>query len=159
MRNDSGKAAIIVVAFILAIAVGVIFIGQLVKQPETATASEIPSQSNPVPIIDTHIHQSAQIAYDFDNNEVRANSKYRGKVLFLSGMVSEISTDMFDTAHIELASPIPISSVRCSFDKEQTNSLAKLNRGAHVVISGQVQGKFVYSVMLKHCALEEVRYN
>lgn len=123
-----------------------IFLAQLGEQGQkdavkTASAAEI-------------IDASARgLVYEYEQNEVASDSKYKGKILRVRGAVGDIKKDILDELYVTLEAGDPIRSVQCYFDKEHSGALAKLSKGASISIRGRCDG-LMMNVILKDCVLE-----
>ncbi len=89
---------------------------------------------------------------EYEANEVRADEKYKGKRIQVSGYVDSIGKDIVDDIYITLKTKNPIFKVQCFFDKSQTNALASLKKDSFVMVTCRCNGKFG-NVLLKDCAL------
>ena len=88
----------------------------------------------------------------FDNDEVIANEKYTGKVITVSGTVAQVQTETADQITVFLASNDPLSSVTCSFYKDEVTQVKDLQPGQKVSIKGVCTGKLM-DVVLNKCSL------
>jgi len=81
---------------------------------------------------------------------VAADAKYKGKVLDVSGTVTEIGNDMLGDAFVALYGD-GMFSVQCFFnDKAQ---LAAINKGQKVQLKGVCDG-LMGNVLIKKCEFE-----
>ncbi|TRZ48070.1 MAG: hypothetical protein D4S01_11045 [Dehalococcoidia bacterium] len=94
----------------------------------------------------------------YDENEVAADTMYRGKTLEISGIIDEIGKDLFDTPYINLRTkfseiilPYPQDSlvmtesrVKCIFDSKHESQLAQLVKGQEVRVQGECSGYNYY---------------
>lgn len=83
--------------------------------------------------------QSEELLYAYTLNEVSADSKYKGKILRVTGYVSEISKDIADEAYITLATGDEFRKVQCFFGDNE-NQLAEISRGQMVTVQGKCDG-------------------
>jgi uncharacterized repeat protein (TIGR02543 family) len=93
---------------------------------------------------------AAQLYYEYDQNPVRADQNYKGKILQVSGWVNNIGND-----YINLDVGGILASVDCFFDPEQRPEIAQVSEGQHVTVQGQCDGfsSFFLTVYLRHCTL------
>lgn len=86
-------------------------------------------------------------------NEVQADSKYKGKVLKVSGVVDGIGKDMLDKPYVSLKTSSPIMTVQCFFSKSHLKTLGNLKKGQELTVKGVCDGK-LGNVMLRGCVIE-----
>ena len=89
---------------------------------------------------------------DFQANEVRANGKYKGNSIKVSGVVSRIGTDIADTPYVALEVGDPVFSVQAMFRKSDAGRLTGLSIGDQVIIQGRCDGK-LGNVLLRNSSL------
>lgn len=89
---------------------------------------------------------------EYKANEVAADAKYKGKILEISGEVTDIKKDISDTMYVALKGDKYIGSVKCSFPKEWTEQLMKLQKGQILVIKGECEGLMMV-VNIKKCEI------
>ena len=90
---------------------------------------------------------------EYSNNEVAADSKYKGKYVAVTGIVEDIGKDLASTIYITLdANSWPLT-VQCLFDDKHASSVAYISKGRTVTIVGKVDGKFG-NVMVKDCTIQ-----
>ena len=86
---------------------------------------------------------------EYQNHEVRADNKYRDKILEVEGVVDDIGKDVLDDIYITL-SP---GWVRCGFGPSESNNVGDLNLGDRVVIKGKCEGMTIGMVSLHNCVV------
>ncbi len=110
---------------------------------------------DPLPADDGTVITITATALDqeFDDNELAAELKYKGKTLVVSGAIKRITRDdRPGKVTIEL-SGTPESTVDCHFDRANQGDLGALVVGQDVTIRGRCRGKVHSYVMLETCAL------
>lgn len=90
---------------------------------------------------------------EYKSNEVRADEKYKGRILIVSGYIDSIGKDILDDMYITLKTEEVIFSTQCFFDKRHASALAKLNKGDFVKVRGLCKGK-LGNVLVKDCILQ-----
>ena len=96
---------------------------------------------------------AAALDAEFDDNELAADLKYKGKTLVVSGTIKRITRDdRPGKVTIEL-SGTPESTVDCHFDRDNQGNLGALVVGQDVTIRGRCRGKVRTYVTLETCAL------
>lgn len=94
-----------------------------------------------------------QLYSEYSANEVAADMKYRGKIIEVSGRIQEIGKDILDNAYIVIGGDGFFEGVQCTFLSNQLLSVAKLSKGQHVTVKGEVAGK-LGSVLVYKCTLQ-----
>ncbi len=82
-----------------------------------------------------------QLFAEYDSNEVAADSKYKDKVVVVSGVIQDIGKDIMDDAYIIIGGMGFLDGVQCTFTEGQEASIAGLSKGQRVTVKGMVLGK------------------
>ena len=85
----------------------------------------------------------------YEQNEISADNKYKGKKLAVTGVIKDIGNDILNDSYITLKTDNLFGSVQCFLNKKD---VAKLSKGAKVTIIGKCTGLFG-TVGLKNCKL------
>lgn len=93
----------------------------------------------------------------FTENEKLANSKYRGKVIEVEGVIKEISF-LNDRNTVLLHSKTRGSSVLCDMQANQIEAVKKLRKGQQVKLKGICKG-FLKDAIVLHCILTNTQTN
>jgi len=98
------------------------------------------------------IEITAIALYDeFEENQVAAEQKYKGKTLIVSGTVDSIGTDILNTPYVSLRSSNEfLTAVQCMFDRSDSNALVSLKKDQKIKLSGTVSSKLLH-VIMKNC--------
>lgn len=92
----------------------------------------------------------------YDDNEVKADEKYKGKMMKISGTISDIGKDIMDESYITLkssSSSYEVLSVQCMFsDETEAKKLGDLKKGDKVKIIGECDGVTI-NVLIKDCKI------
>ena len=94
---------------------------------------------------------SSELVNDFETNESVANKKYVDKIIEVSGIVAEISSDTTGQTLI-LRDPDEVSGVSCSFALSQSTEITSIKVGEKAKIKGKCAGHLM-DVILNKCAL------
>lgn len=88
----------------------------------------------------------------YNENEVAADKKFKGKKIRLSGRIEDIGKDILDKPYLTFASDeqFEFRSVQCYFTKKEEDKLADLRKGQNVVVQGTVDG-LMMNVLMKNC--------
>ena len=87
------------------------------------------------------------LAAEFEANEVRAESKYRGEKYRVSGTITDIGKEILGKPYL-----IIDNKVRAVFEKGAEAAIARYDKGMQVTGNCEVGGKLVY-VILRDCSL------
>ncbi|WP_395842424.1 hypothetical protein [Cystobacter fuscus] len=91
---------------------------------------------------------------EYRDNELRADSTFKGHVIQTTGTVTDIRKDMLNDAYLVLSDGAMFEAVRvqCSLGKAQATKAASLSKGARVTIRGCVAG-LMMDVLVRDCEL------
>ena len=87
---------------------------------------------------------------EYEENEVAADAKYKGRVIIVSGIIQDIGKDFTNTAYVVLAAE-GLFGVHCMYAKGGELSVAHLSKGQQITIKGVVSGKMIGSVLIQEC--------
>jgi len=90
---------------------------------------------------------------DYKANEVAADTKYKGKVIEVSGCIRSIGKDLMDNAYIVIGGSGFLDGVQCTFPRTSEAQLGLLSDGQQVTVKGELQGK-MGNIQLRNCILE-----
>lgn len=88
----------------------------------------------------------------YKNNEVAADSTYKGKLLEISGTVDTIGKDILDTPYVSLKTGEVIGSVQCILADEAVAEAGTLTPGAKVTLRGRGNG-YLLNALVKQCVI------
>jgi hypothetical protein len=92
-----------------------------------------------------------QLLAQYKDNEVRADSIYKGKMVQFGGIVGEVKKDITDTIYVTVGTgEWQFHEVQCFFDDSKAPETAALTRGQHVRMRGTVAG-LMMDVLVKNC--------
>jgi len=117
------------------------------SKPATPTATA-PPKALPAPIDVT----AKQLFADYEENEISADTKYKGKTLRVSGRVEKIGKDILDEPYVELAGSSEWTGVHASFKNE--GALGSLKKGQQLTVRCRGNGSSIGSPLLDDCAIE-----
>lgn len=143
---------------VIACASGSLF-SNVVNNPSTPEQTELSKDldkvlntSNNVEI--EYIEVTAeQLIKDYDDNELLADDKYKGKWLIIDGYVSNISK-VLDITSVTLnnGEEFSVNEITCFFDKDNESQVKKLEKGSKVKIKGKCKGKG-WNVEVEKCII------
>ena len=91
---------------------------------------------------------AAEIVADYTASESDADDKYKGKVVVVTGVISEIYRGFLYTPYVELE-----AGVRCSFSDNEDAVMLALTEGQTVSMKGQGD-RLLFGVELRGCTVE-----
>jgi len=118
------------------------------EKQESARRAEARERNTPRPVA------LASLIAEYESNEIRADSQFKGRVVRFSGIVTEVSKDFTDHAFLVIAtSSGSRSRVRCGLADGANRAAANLQPGSSVTVTGRVSGFVIRQVVLSECAL------
>jgi hypothetical protein len=91
----------------------------------------------------------------YENNEVKADNTYKGRVVRLVGEVDDIGKDILDKPYIKFnADQYGMTGIQIYFKTSEQNKLGNLDKGQTVTVVGLCDGKQVINVVIKDAFLE-----
>jgi hypothetical protein len=94
-----------------------------------------------------------QLYSEYDANQVSADSKYKGKIVVVTGPISDIGKDVTDTAYVVIGGTGLLNGAQCMFPKGQESLISSLSKGQQVSVKGEVSGK-IGNVLLRNCTVQ-----
>jgi hypothetical protein len=130
---------------------------ELEPEPE----AEVEPEPAPVPALKLEaIRDGIEVSVDqmealYRADKVGAHTKFLGKTVVIRGLVERV----FVREHLEIryivltgAGKKVLWSVRCTFDKENSSQLSRLNEGQEVAVRGKYDG-YGKNIIFKECVL------
>lgn len=95
------------------------------------------------------------LSAEYQENEIAADEKYKGKILLVSGTIDDIGKDLMDSIYVSLSDgeEFSFSGVQCFFSDSQTSVAAKLKKGQTITIKGKCDG-LMGNVLLNGCTVQ-----
>jgi len=118
----------------------------------TATPNQNSTQATAPKVPETIKISATKLYEDYKANEVAADTKYKGKMLEISGTVDDVKKDIVDTMYVTLKGDEYFGSVQCYFDNKYTSQLANLQKGQQLTITGKCNG-LMMNVLVKNCEI------
>ena len=99
--------------------------------------------------------RATQIVSEYDNNEIAADSRYKGKYVRISGVVNDIAKDILDSMYVSIGEGVgfELRSVQAFFPDEDEGRLARLRKGSRITVVCRIDG-LMFNVLGKDCVLE-----
>lgn len=116
----------------------------------TTTTTMVETTEAPIEIT------AAQLIKAYEDNEINANNKFKGKILHLTGYVDDISQSdgLFSESfyvYLDNGEKNSYDYVMCSLSESGAEKAAKLKKGDKITIEGECDGISVTSVYLSNC--------
>jgi len=87
--------------------------------------------------------ESLQLAQEYRDNEIRAESRYKGKMLQISGQIVDFGS-YSGRYYVFFADSIGVYFTRAYFKSSEVNKLVNLSKGQRITIVGLCKGKSGY---------------
>lgn len=127
MKNSIINLGIISI-FALVLVLGCGGAKQTTSTTETATTNE-----KPIAV------QAKVLTKEYDENEVAADGKYKGKMLAVTGKISNIA-ETFGSMTVSLEGHEITKTVMCNFEDSEKANIAKLKKGQQATLIGKGDG-------------------
>ena len=88
---------------------------------------------------------------EYNNNEIAADEKYKGKIIQVRGTIRDIGKDIMDEAYISLIGDDFFGDVQCFFPDK--SYLLNLKKGQRVNVIGYCDGLFM-NIILQNCIIK-----
>jgi len=129
---------------------GLLLAGCIVNVPESHSPSEKSAENSETEPRKLHVSQAKALFAYYDENELRGDRDFKGKLLAVRGTIGEINSDILGTPYVALKTSSPLFCVQCMFKRGTEATLAELEPGRIVTIAGVCCGKFG-NVILEDC--------
>lgn len=127
------------------------------KNNNTSTSGNTPTNTEKTAKVETPeiVIDADELAKAFEENEIKANQDYKGKLAEITGTVKSIDEMLGSTFIVLSEKDFEIVNVQCFFsDKEQINKIAEISKGDKVTVIGKIDGKSI-NVSVKDCKFKE----
>jgi len=120
---------------------------------------EVANKPTPEPPQVLLVTNSIEIGMHYDQNEIAADMKYKGKEIIVTGIVEDIGRDIFGSMYVNLITASQKTlSVQCFFDNSQQGEVSGIEKFGEVTIRGKCVGKLGIanfgSVVIKGCRIQ-----
>jgi hypothetical protein len=91
---------------------------------------------------------------EYEENELKADKKYKDKHLEITGIIYNISKVLNQTT-VDLGNgeDLQVTTVNCKFAKKYEDDVAELEKGSTIIVTGICEGKG-WSVDIKGCEIK-----
>ena len=90
------------------------------------------------------------LANEFENNSIAAESKYEGELIYVGGPVGSVDKDILDNPYVSIRGQYEFSSVQCFLTDDEVSGASSLRKGQRIVVAGVV-GETTLGVTLDGC--------
>ena len=135
------------IGILVLIVIGIIF-GENETQ-ENPAKTEGKSSSKKVEVIEI---TSINLSKEYEQNEISADNKYKGKFVEVSGQIDDIGKDILDDMYITLKGSNFMNGVQVYFDDGDGNIVASLSKNTRVTVVCKVDG-LMMNVLCKDAVL------
>ena len=132
----------IILSTVFALSTGLGFAYYLYTKPHQGISNETPA----------FVLKAETLVSEYDVDEKKANAKYLGKIVEVSGIISEKTKDRIGNYNITLQGP-DLAGIGCEFENKVQDKLANLKEGQEVKIKGICTGVLM-DVVLVDCVIE-----
>lgn len=96
-----------------------------------------------------------KLVAEYNENEVAADSKYKGKRVIIDGVVSQVGKDITNDVYITLsAGANPLEGVQAYPIKEKADAAGELRKGQEISVVCKVDGQMIGLVVARECESE-----
>lgn len=128
--------------------VGTCLLGMVMRGAASSSRASSPSAAESSRYVDIRTLLS-----EYSDNEVRADSAFKGRYVHFDGVVNDVKRDILNTIYVTFGTGrmLEVPQVQCFFSEAQAPQAARLSKGAKVSVRGRVDGLMV-NVLLRDCA-------
>ena len=99
---------------------------------------------------------AVELSRAYDNNKVAADAKYDGRLLEVSGIISDIGKDIMDDPYVSLKGiEMSLFGVQCMFPRSSESDLIDLSNGQNITLRGRLSGELIGNVILRSCSISK----
>ena len=124
----------------------IIAFGSLDEFENLDQSPKVPSDSNPSVTI-----SASKLYKEYNENEIAADEKYKGKIIEVTGVIRDIGNDIMDNAYITLVGDEYFGDIQCYFNEKSV--VAKLSKGKRITVIGSCSG-LMMNVQINNCIVK-----
>ena len=121
----------------------IIGFGSLDEFENLDQSPKVTSDSNPSITI-----SASKLYKEYNENEIAADEKYKGKIIEVTGVIRDIGNDIMDNAYITLVGDEYFGDIQCYFNEKSV--VAKLSKGKRITVIGSCSGLMI-NVQINNC--------
>lgn len=156
-KKNNKKGCGILIAILAVLAVFLIFIfaisgGDDTDDTNKTSKSSVSQTTTEESVIEVSVEQ---ILKDYEENEVSADNKYKGKKVAISGVVDSVSKDVLNDTYIKIdtGSDYEAFGAQCYIADTQLEKVAELKSGDKITVTGYVSS-YSLNIVLKECEVQ-----
>lgn len=156
-KKKKNKGCGIAIGILAILAVFLIFIfaisdGDDADDANTAPKSSVSHTTTEEPVIEVSVEQ---ILKEYEENEVAADNKYKGKKVAISGVVDSVSKDIIDDTYIKIdtGEKYEAFGAQCYIADTQFERVAELKPGDRITITGYVSS-YSLNIVITDCEIQ-----
>lgn len=164
----SRKSVLIIYPILLIVSfIGVVTTADLEPSNEKVAASEEQEDKKPksdskpakekkkeTPKEETISITAGDLYQAYEDNEIAADKNYKGKLLEVTGTISDFGVDVFGTSYIKLDTGGPFKDTQVFFKKGEDDKIAELSKGESVTVIGTGGGLVITSVVINKSVIK-----
>ncbi len=110
------------------------------------------SGSSPPPAEASRWVDIRKLLAEYGDNEVRADSTFKGRYVLIDGIVSDVKRDLLNSIYITIGTGqlIEVPQVQCFFSEAHAAQAAKFSKGSKITVRGRVNG-LMGNVIIRDC--------
>lgn len=93
---------------------------------------------------------SSELYKAYEENEVSADEKYKGKKIAITGIIDNIGKDPMDNPYISFKENY-LQGITCYFSEKNIKDISQLNKGDKITIIGECRGFVLTNVIIRKC--------
>ena len=124
----------------------IIGFGSLDEFENLDQSPKVTSDSNPSVTI-----SASKLYKEYNENEIAADEKYKGKIIEVTGVIRDIGNDIMDNAYITLVGDEYFGDIQCYFNEKSV--VAKLSKGKRITVIGSCSG-LMMNVQINNCIVK-----
>lgn len=121
----------------------IIGFGSLDEFENLDQSPKVTSDSNPSVTI-----SASKLYKEYNENEIAADEKYKGKIIEVTGVIRDIGNDIMDNAYVTLVGNEYFGDIQCYFNEKSV--VAKLSKGKRITVIGSCSGLMI-NVQINNC--------
>lgn len=156
-KKQKNKGCGIAIGILAILVVFLIFIfaisdGDDADDANTAPKSSVSHTTTEEPVIEVSVEQ---ILKEYEENEVSADNKYKGKKVAITGIVDSVGKDIFDDTYIKIDTGAEYEAfgAQCYIADTQFERTEELKPGDRITVVGYVRD-YSLNVVLKDCEIQ-----
>jgi hypothetical protein len=98
---------------------------------------------------------SIDLRNKYEENTLNADNIYKGKTIYVEGIISDIDEDIWGTPYVKLNDGTIFGGITCDFPDSKSD-LLNLRKGDRVIIKGICKGELISAIWMDKCILVSI---